>query len=195
MFPRGFDVFALAIQYFPIFTDTSPTLLSNRRLTMYRLASAAVTSSRCRFFAKPPVADLAEAEDVLDHAEHVLDLGAYPRLVAVLRLLELIDPAVVAIAAVGEVLRPRRASSNDGAFDPDSPGRPRPASRCRAAGTAAPRDRAHWPPTPAPCGSASSGCRRRRAPSCRSTTAGPSPSDASPGRARRPRSWSSSARR
>ena len=27
--------------------------LSKRRLTIYRLASAAVTSSRCRFFARP----------------------------------------------------------------------------------------------------------------------------------------------
>src|SRR5229473_7270678 len=31
------------------------------------------------------VAGLAEAEYVLDHSEHVLDLGAHPRLVAVLR--------------------------------------------------------------------------------------------------------------
>ena len=51
------------------------------------------------------VAGLAEAKDVLDHAEHVLDLGAHPRLVAILRLLDLIDSAVEAITTVREVLR------------------------------------------------------------------------------------------
>src|SRR5450755_4375280 len=39
-----------------------------------------------------PVAGLAEAEDILDYAEHVLDLGAHPRLVTVLGLLDLVDP-------------------------------------------------------------------------------------------------------
>src|ERR1035441_246729 len=43
------------------------------------------------------VARLAEAEDVVDHPEHGLDPGAQPRLIAILRLLDLVDLAVVAI--------------------------------------------------------------------------------------------------
>src|SRR5450631_735027 len=62
---------------------------------------------------QPPIAGLAEAEDVLDHAEHVLDLGADPRLVAVLRLYELVDAAVEAVAAVREVLGVRSARVDD----------------------------------------------------------------------------------
>src|SRR5208282_335697 len=60
-----------------------------------------------------PVPDFPEAEDVLDHAEHVLDLRAHPRLVAVLRFLTLVDLAVVAVAAVREVLRLRCSRAND----------------------------------------------------------------------------------
>src|SRR5712675_1237772 len=44
-----------------------------------------------------PVAGLLEAEDVLDHAEHVLDLGADPRLGAVLRLFDFVDAAIEAV--------------------------------------------------------------------------------------------------
>ena len=51
------------------------------------------------------VPDFAEPKYVLDDAKHVLDLGAHPRLVAVLRLLDLIDSAVEAITTVREVLR------------------------------------------------------------------------------------------
>jgi hypothetical protein len=53
------------------------------------------------------IAGLAEAEDVLDHPEHVLDLGAHPRLVAILRLFHFVDPAMEAVASVREVLRLR----------------------------------------------------------------------------------------
>ena len=60
------------------------------------------------------VAYLAEAEDVLDHAEDMFDLGTHPRLVAVLRLLDLVDPAVVAVAAIGEVLRVRGTGVDEG---------------------------------------------------------------------------------
>jgi len=60
-----------------------------------------------------PIADFAEAEDVLDHAEDVLDLGAHPRLGAVLRLLTLVNPAVEAVPAIREVLRVRGPCAND----------------------------------------------------------------------------------
>src|SRR5580700_3329765 len=63
-----------------------------------------------------PVSHLAEAEDILHHAEHMLDLGAYPRLVAVLRLIDLIDPAVEAIPFVREVLGARCPFVDDGAL-------------------------------------------------------------------------------
>src|ERR1700691_3559421 len=48
------------------------------------------------------VAGFAKAEDVLDHTEHVLDLGAHPRLVAVLGFLDFVDPAMEAVALVRE---------------------------------------------------------------------------------------------
>lgn len=59
------------------------------------------------------VACLAKAEDVLDHTEHVLDLGAHPRSVAVLRLFHFIDSAVVPLPLVGEVLGVRRVFVDD----------------------------------------------------------------------------------
>lgn len=55
------------------------------------------------------VTDFLEAKDPLDHPDGVLDLGANPRLVAVLRLLRLVDEAVASVAAVGEVPGTRRA--------------------------------------------------------------------------------------
>src|SRR5277367_5113822 len=60
-----------------------------------------------------PVADLAKAEDVLDHAEYMLDLGSHSRLVAVLRLLDLVDLPAKAIALVSEVLGSRCMPVNE----------------------------------------------------------------------------------
>jgi hypothetical protein len=53
------------------------------------------------------VAGLAEAEDVLDHSKHVLDLGAHPRFVAVLCFLDFVDPAIEAVPFIREILRLR----------------------------------------------------------------------------------------
>ena len=53
---------------------------------------------------QPPIADLGEAEDPLDDADAVLDLGPHLRLGAVLRPLGLVHDAAVAIAAVDEIL-------------------------------------------------------------------------------------------
>lgn len=53
------------------------------------------------------VAGFAEAEDVLDHSEHILNLGSHPRLVAVLRLPHFVDPAVEAVPLIREILRVR----------------------------------------------------------------------------------------
>src|SRR5271165_3786989 len=50
------------------------------------------------------VAGLAEAEDVFDHAKHVLNLGAHPRLVAVLCFLDFVDLSVESVALVREIL-------------------------------------------------------------------------------------------
>ena len=55
------------------------------------------------------IAHLLKAEHPLDHPEDVLDLRAYLRLGTILRPLDLIDLAVVAIGSVGEVLRSRSA--------------------------------------------------------------------------------------
>src|SRR5437762_4320447 len=54
------------------------------------------------------VTHLLEAEDPLDHPNRVLDLRAHPRLGAVPRLDDLVDPAGAAVALVGEVPRSRR---------------------------------------------------------------------------------------
>src|SRR5437016_8672265 len=54
------------------------------------------------------VTHLLEAEDPLDHPNRVLDLRAHPRLGAVPRLDDLVDPAGPAVALVGEVPRSRR---------------------------------------------------------------------------------------
>ena len=47
-----------------------------------------------------PIAHLAEAEDVLDHTEHVLDFGADAQLVSVLRFRDLVDSALKATSLV-----------------------------------------------------------------------------------------------
>src|SRR5256884_9891624 len=54
------------------------------------------------------VTHLLEAEDPLDHPNRVLDLRAHPRLGAVPRLDELVDPSAAPVALVGEVPRSRR---------------------------------------------------------------------------------------
>src|SRR5437667_3492623 len=54
------------------------------------------------------VTHLLEAEDPLDHPNRVLDLRAHPRLGAVPRLDDLIDPSAAPVALVGEVPRSRR---------------------------------------------------------------------------------------
>src|SRR5437763_16115789 len=53
------------------------------------------------------VTHLLEAEDPLDHPNRVLDLRAHPRLAAVPRLDDLVDPSTVPVALVGEVPRSR----------------------------------------------------------------------------------------
>ena len=55
------------------------------------------------------IAHLHEAEHALDHADRVLDLGAHFRLGSVLGPLGLVDNAVLAVAAMGEIPRVRRA--------------------------------------------------------------------------------------
>src|SRR5450432_1147718 len=60
------------------------------------------------------VTDLLEAKDPLDYPDGVLHFGANPRLVAVLRLLRLVDETVAPVAAVGEVLGVRRTVVNNG---------------------------------------------------------------------------------
>src|ERR1700688_5011101 len=60
------------------------------------------------------VTDFLEAKDPLDHPDSVLDLGANPRLVAVLRFLRLVDETVAPVAAVGEVLGVRCGLVNHG---------------------------------------------------------------------------------
>jgi hypothetical protein len=54
------------------------------------------------------VVGVAEAEDVLDHSDHVLDLGTHARLVAVLGFGGLIDTVAEAIAPVGAISGTRR---------------------------------------------------------------------------------------
>ena len=95
-----------------------------------------------------PIPDLADAEDVLDDPEHVFDLGADPRLVAVLRFLDLVDPAVEAIATIREVLGLRRYFADDCGLPLINPGRLTLVSPGRAAGGAMRRGRARWRPTP-----------------------------------------------
>src|SRR5205823_13871124 len=65
-----------------------------------------------------PVTDLLEAEYALDHPDRVLDLRANPRLGAVLRLLQLVDPPSAAVLAVGKVLRGRRPGADYGSLRP-----------------------------------------------------------------------------
>lgn len=67
------------------------------------------------------IADLAEAEDVLDHPEHVLDLGAHAGLVAVLRLSDLVDPAVEAEAAALDRSRCHSVQQTSALFQPPVP--------------------------------------------------------------------------
>jgi hypothetical protein len=52
---------------------------------------------------------LAEGDDVLDHSEHLCDIGAYSRFAAMLRLSAVVDLAVVEIAPVGKILGARGA--------------------------------------------------------------------------------------
>ena len=54
---------------------------------------------------EPSVAHLHEAEDALEDADGMLDLGPYTRLSLVLRPLGVVDDTAVTIAPVGEVLR------------------------------------------------------------------------------------------
>src|SRR5258708_26815993 len=56
---------------------------------------------------KSPIAHLAEAEDILHHPEHVLDLGSNARLGTVRSLDAFIDPTAPSIPLVGEVPRAR----------------------------------------------------------------------------------------
>lgn len=59
-----------------------------------------------------PVANFLEAKDSLDHPNGVLHFGANPRLVAVLRLLNLVDESVAPVSSVGEVFGARRAAAD-----------------------------------------------------------------------------------
>src|SRR5882724_7359018 len=60
-----------------------------------------------------PVTDLLKSKDPLDHPDGVLDLGANPRLVPVLRLLPLVDETVAPVSAVREVPGSRREVVDD----------------------------------------------------------------------------------
>ena len=138
------------------------------------------------------VADLAGAEDALDHPDRVLDLGPNPRLSAVPGLLDLIDATGVAVAPVGEVASfgststDRRGLPLIPLVSPDA--RLVPCNRCGSASrscTLAAEARIVW-----------ISFVRLSTPTCafiRSTTAGPSPSGASRDRVCRACSSSSSA--
>jgi hypothetical protein len=63
---------------------------------------------------KAPIAHLPEAEDILHHPEHVLNLGSHARLGTIRRLDLLIDPATPSIALVGEGDISRRNSNHPG---------------------------------------------------------------------------------
>src|SRR6202167_1870774 len=59
------------------------------------------------------VANLTEAQDVLDHTEYVLHLGSHSGFVAVLGFLGLIDLPMEAIALICEVLGSRRMPADE----------------------------------------------------------------------------------
>src|SRR5664280_1674128 len=68
----------------------------------------------CGVLGQAPVAHLTEAPKAFDDAEHMLGPRPDARLVAVLRLLDLVDyAAVVADPVVGEVPGPRRLAGNE----------------------------------------------------------------------------------
>lgn len=61
-----------------------------------------------RVFVQPAIANSGKAKNLLDHEEHMLDLGSDFRLCPVLCPLVLIDNALLPVTAIGEVLRARR---------------------------------------------------------------------------------------
>src|ERR1700678_1706083 len=72
-----------------------------------------IRTRRCDFkpmqiLRQTAVTCLAKSKDVLDNPEEALDLGAYPRLVAVLSLLPFVDRPIEPVALVGKVSRTRR---------------------------------------------------------------------------------------
>lgn len=93
-----------------IFRIPSTRLLHSEQLSSHHVH----ISERCgdlksmQVLRQTTVAGVAEAEDVLDHSEHVLDLGAHARLVAVLGFFGLIDSLAEAIAPVGAISGTRR---------------------------------------------------------------------------------------
>ena len=65
-----------------------------------------------RILLQSAIAHLDEAEHALDDAEDVFNLRPHFRLGPVLRLLDLVDHAMLTIAAIGEVLRLWRTSAD-----------------------------------------------------------------------------------
>src|SRR5271163_8426 len=61
-----------------------------------------------RVLRQPAIAYADEAEDPLDDAKRMFNLGANPRFGVVLRLLNLVDHTAMLAATVGEILRIRR---------------------------------------------------------------------------------------
>lgn len=135
------------------------------------------------------VAHFLEAEDLLDDIRRALNFGPHLRLAAVGQFDRLVDPLAPAIPLVGEVPGPRRGSrpSAHGMLD-----RPTLVFPSHAASAVRQGYRPHWPPRPAPCGSASCGCRLQRGLSSRNTIVFLWTSGASPGCACRPCSSSNS---
>src|SRR5258706_6095566 len=81
-----------------------------------QVASRQVKIGQCRshvqamrILGQATVANFGKAEDALDDADDVLDLGAHPRLGLVLSPFDLIDYSALAVAAIDEVLGPWRS--------------------------------------------------------------------------------------
>ena len=71
---------------------------------MNRLASAQVTEQAMSVLVEPALAHLGEAEEPLDDADRMFDLGPHFGLGAVFRPLDFVDDTAVAVAAIDEIL-------------------------------------------------------------------------------------------